>query len=165
MNYFKYVLVIIVAFLLSFLDISFFSFLDIYGATVLSSFIFLIIFTIVDKTKQDYLVVSLALVLFFIVLSSLPLIPLLINFFLIPAIINYVRKYYLREPTLFASIGYFFIACFIFELTLLIYARAWNATGFLTFAWFIFLNVFLSFISYAIYLKIRKNFSSLEIKL
>lgn len=165
MIYIKYLFLIAVSFALSFLDISFFSFLGVYGATILSSFIFMIIFTFLDKTKKDYLIVSLSLVLFFVVFSSLPLFPIMINFFLIPAAISYFRKYYLPEPSLIVSPLYFLAATFIFEGVLLIYDKAWNNYGFLTFSWFIFINTVLGIIIYALYLRIRRKFRSFEIKI
>jgi len=165
MIYFKYSTLIIVSFILSFLDISFFSFLGVYGATILSSFIFVIIYSFADKTKKDYLIISLSLVLFFSIFSSLPLFPILFNFFLIPSVITYIRKYYLPEPSLIVSIIYFLLATLLFEGLLLIYDKAWNSAGFLTFSWFIFINTLLGLFAYAFYLKIRKRFKTFEIKL
>jgi hypothetical protein len=165
MIYIKYLFLIVLSFVLSFMDISFFSFLGVYGATILTSFIFMIIFTLVDKTKKDYIIVSLSLVLFFSIFSSLPLFPIMVNFFLIPAAISYIRKYYLPEPSLIVSPLYFLVATFIFEGVLLIYSKAWNNEGLLTFSWFVFINTMVGVIVYYFYLKIRKRFKSFEIKI
>lgn len=165
MIYIKYLILIAVSLVLSFLDISFFSFLDVYGATLLSSFIFLIIFTFVDKTKKDYIIVALSLVLSFSIFSSLPLFPIFINFFFIPAMISYLRRYYLPQPSLIVSVLYFLATTFIFEGVLLIYAKAWNNSGLLTFSWFIFINTVLGIIAYAFYLKVRRKFKTFEIKI
>jgi hypothetical protein len=137
----------------------------VYGATILSSFLFLVTFTIIDKTKKDYVLVSLADILFFSILSSLPMPVIFIGFFLVPISIGYIRERYLPEPTSIVSIIYFFLSTLLFEGVLLLYLRAWNMLGILTLSWFIFINTFLGFLTYAAYLRIRKNFSAPEIKL
>lgn len=165
MKYLRYSILIFISFVLVFIDVSFLSFWEVYGATVLSSLLFLIIFSMTDKTKKDYVVAALSVVLAFSVFSSLPLFLIIIGFFLIPASIAYVRQRYLPEPNVPISILYFVISSVFFEGILLLYLRAWTANGLLTFAWFVFINSLVGFISYALYLKIRKNFTTSEIKL
>jgi hypothetical protein len=165
MRYFKFLIIGLVVFFLTFLDVSFFSFIDIYGATLLSSFTFLIIFCITDQTHKEYIIVSLLTVFFFSVFSSLPISAILIGFFVIPATVVFVRTHYLPEPNLGTSIIYFFISSFLLEGFFLIYAKSWNVLGFLTLSWFIFINTFWGFWAYFFYLKIKRNFTLGEIKL
>lgn len=164
MTYFKYTIIILIAFCLSFLDIAFFSFLEIYGATILSSFIFLIIFSITDKTKRDYMIASLAVVLFYSIFSSLPLPIIFTGFFIIPASIGYIRERYLPEPTPIVSILYFFVSALLFEGILVAYVKAWNPTGLLTLSWFVFLHILVGFLCYLIFFRLRKKLSRGEIK-
>lgn len=165
MKYIRYATIIFISFLLTFIDVSFLSFLGVYGATILSSFLFVIIFSMTDKTKKDYIIAALSVVLFFSIFSSLPLFPIIAGFFLIPATIGYLRQHSFPEPSVLVSVVYFVISTALFEGMILLYLRAWNDEGFLAFGWFIFLNSFFGFISYAFYLKMRKNFTAPEIKL
>jgi hypothetical protein len=94
--------------------------------------------------------------LFFTIFSSLPIYALLINFLILPASLNIVKKTYLPDPTVFTSFFYFFIASFIFELILIINFKGLNSDGLLTLAYFSFMNSFLGVVLFIIYRSIRK---------
>ena len=161
----KYLFLIVLSFILAFLDISLFSFIGIYGATLLTSFLSVIIFSLSDKSHKDYLIVALSMVLFFSVLSSLPLLAIILGFFVIPASISYIREKHLPEPSAPVSILYFFVASVFFEIILIVSLRAWDQNSMLTFAWFVFLHALFGFISFSFFLRIRKNLTISEIKL
>lgn len=165
MNYIKYPILIFISFVLVFIDISFFSFIGIFGATLLSSLIFLVIFSILNKDQKDDYIVALSMVLFFSIFSSLPLPIIFIGFFLLPFGIGYVRKHYFSEPSPIGSIPYFLMTNFIFEGVLILYVGDFSSSGLLMFSWFILLNTFFGFLLYSISQSVRNNLMRGEIKL
>lgn len=163
MNILLKILFIFAALFLTVLDVSFFSGLQIYGASLLISFVVLIIFALVGQ-QENWLVFSFGLIFSFAIFSSLPSIVLVINFFLVPAVINFVRRKYLPEPTLFSSISYFVVASLLFELMLVVYFREFDQQVALACSYFVVINSICGMILFGLYLKMRKKFVSSEIK-
>lgn len=164
MKIFYQISIIILAFILVILDVSFFSQLDIYGASVLFSFIAAILFALLDREK-NYLFYLLAAVLFFTIFSSLPLPIIFLNFFLLPVAINYVKNTYFPEPTIISVVFYFFISAFIFDFVILIYAKEWNQAGYLALGYFTVLNSLAGIGLFALIRRIFRHYWAREIKL
>jgi|GEM_PF-1446708 len=145
----KKLLVVLLAFIAVFLDVSFFSFWPIFGATLISSFVLVVIFSLLFDI-QLFLIFSLSVVFFFAIFSSLPLLIIIACFLLLPALLLYVRDRYLPEPNFIIIVVYLIIANSLFEIMLLTFFGEWNENGLLAFAYFITLNTLLGLICLAL---------------
>lgn len=159
MKQIKPILYFLLGLALVLLDVSFLSNFEIYGATIVTSFIFLVILAISDRL-QDFMYFSLSLVILFAVFSSLSLAVILLNFVLLPLVISYVRRKYLHVPNKFAAILYFLIATFCFEFILVAAAKEFNQAGALMIGYFTILNTFLGFFINIFYRSIKQKFST-----
>jgi len=164
MKIFQQILIILLAFCLVILDVSFFSQLNIYGASILFSFIVAILFVLLNRDK-NYLCYLLASVIFFTIFSSLPLPIIFLNFFLLPVAVNYIKNTYFPEPTIISVIFYFFAATFIFDFILLIYAKEWNQSGYLALGYFTVLNSLAGVGLFALIRRIFRHYWAKEIKI
>ncbi len=108
-SFFRTILASLIAFILVFLDVYFFSFLPLGGVPILSSFLVVLALAMTYKTDW-FLSVSLSLVIFFSIFSSLPSFFILIIYIFIPLLVIFLRKSYFQEPSLFFSFFYFFPA-------------------------------------------------------
>lgn len=160
MKIIRQIIIIFIALALVILDVSFFSQLDIYGASILFSFIAAILFALLDRDK-NYLIYLLSAVIFFALFSSLPLPIIFINFFLLPAVIYYIKNTYFPEPTILSVIFYFSVATFLFDLIILLYAREWNEAGYLALGYFTVLN---SLAGVGLFASIRRIFRRYWVK-
>lgn len=162
-NILQNLLILIAVFFLVLLDISFFSSMDLYGATLISSFAFLILLAITDK-KSNYLFASSVCLLFFTIFSSLPIFLLLLDFLILPAIVNNIKRTYLPEPTVFTSFFYFFSASLFFEIILIGYLKGFDSDGLLTIGYFSILNAFLGVLLFTIYKAIKRYLTGEVVK-
>ncbi len=139
------------------LDVSFLSNFEIYGASILTSFLALVIFVIYDKT-DDYIYFSLILILLFSIFSSLPLGVILVNFLILPVAMNIILQKYFPRPNNFTVLFYFIFATFVFDFVLLAWSGSWNAAGFLAVGYFTAINSVAGWIINYIYNSVKKKF-------
>lgn len=150
MKQLKLLIYFLLGFVLVLFDVSFLSNFEIYGATVLLSFSFLVILAVV-RPFEDFMYFSLSLVILFAIFSSLPLFLVVLNFVLLPLLINFVRTKYFHRPGRLGMIAYLAVANFLFELILTIWAKELNQSGFLAIGYFTLINTFTGFIINLIY--------------
>jgi len=144
--------------LLVLLDVSFLSNFEIYGASIITSFLTLIIMTISDR-GDDYIYFSLILILLFSIFSSLPLGVIVINFLVLPSVLNLVVREYFPRPNHVTVMLYFILTTLIFDLVLLVWSRYWSATGLLAVGYFVLINSFAGWIINFIYLSLKRKFT------
>ena len=157
MNKIKYFWYLIIGLLSVLLDVSFLSNFEVYGASVITSFLILIILAISDK-GDDYIYFALLLVILFSIFSSLPLGVIAFDLLVLPIALNLVIKKYFPRPNNFTALFYFILATFAFDLFLLIWSRDWSMTGFLAVGYFVVINSLAGWMIYFIYNAIRKKF-------
>lgn len=166
MNWKKALLLIFLSFLLPLLDISFFASFSFGGATIVSTYIMIIVFSLLLDSKNmsnELVLFEAASLIIFSVFSSVPVWLLSLCFFFVPGIIYYLRKNYFRTPSFFILVLLFLISNFIFEFLLLAYFGEIGKTGFQVLGSYVLIN---SIIGYSIY-RILDNYRSkrVEIKL
>lgn len=164
MNLLKRLLWIILALVMVIFDVSFLTNFSLNGASILFSFLILMIFSLLDK-KGEYVIFALALVIGFSVFSSVPILVIAINFLILPIVVNYVRLNYFPVPTALTIFLYLLLATFLFDFSLLVYAGEWSRAGFTTVAEFVAMNTILGGIMYSLYLRFSKRFSIMDIKI
>ena len=100
MNYLKNITLILIAFCLVLFDVAFMSNFQFFGANLLLSAAFLLVFSLFDIQPMRFYVFTFSIVFFFAILSSLPLYVILINFLILPLLLNFFRRRFFPEPTL-----------------------------------------------------------------
>jgi|GEM_PF-1096017 len=147
------------------LDVSFFSNFEKYGASILSSFIVMVIMAIKGQS-DDYTYFALLLVILFAIFSSLPLGVIALNFFFLPIALNIITKKYFPTPNNFTILFYLIAASFLFDFILLVWSHEWNAVGFLAVGYFTAINSMAGWLAYYVFASFKKRFSlSSEIKI
>ncbi|MCX6808251.1 MAG: hypothetical protein NTW50_01105 [Candidatus Berkelbacteria bacterium] len=164
MKLFRNILLVVLALSLVLLDVSFFVNFEVNGATFLSSFCVLVVLALVDNSKKYY-IFSLALVLFFSLFTSLPLLVIALNFFLLPAFLNFIRLKFFPEPTPFTSLFYFISISVVFEIIIMIYSGSWNSQALLALLYFVLINSAAGVFLFTMYRIIKKRFLLGEIKI
>jgi hypothetical protein len=164
MKYINYILLVLLAFLLVVLDTSFFSFLPVYGATILSSYIAMTLLAVVGKWPTLVAIVF-ATILALALLTSLPMLLIFIVFFVVPFAIYYLRKNYFSEFNLGVSAIFFCAANIIFALLLIIYGGYWGERGLLAGAYFIVIHTLIEMLLLLAFFRLRKIFTREEIKI
>lgn len=163
MNYKNILFLVILAFFLSLLDSSFFSFLPLFGATILSTYI--VILTLAVRAQPDELVVlSFGSVLFYSIFSSIALWFLLIFFFLLPQGVCYLRKNYFPETSIILVAPLFIVSTMFFALVMIFLGKEFSANSWAAFIYFIILNSISGISLFYLIRLIQKNFSRGEIK-
>jgi hypothetical protein len=147
MNWKTILIIIVLAFVLALLDVSFLGAITIGGATIISTFVVVIVFAILNKLDATILFAA-AAALFFTILSSVPLWIIFLGFFVIPGIVIYLRRTNLPEPNVAVSFFYFIISTLIFELLFLINFREFNLVGFNLTGAFVLINSLAGVIAY-----------------
>lgn len=144
------------------LDTSFFSFLPVNDASVIISFLIVILFAL--KLSEDFLIAGFFAIIFLTILSSLPPWLILICYLLLPSIIFYLRGRYLPEPSYVAAIVYFVVLNFIFDLVLLLNVGGFSARGMTSLLYFVLINSFVGMILFTAVDRIHRSFKKGEIK-
>ena len=157
----KKILLFLLAFIAVFVDVSFFSFWPVFGATLISSFVLVVIFSLFFE-DQLFLIFSLSVVFFFAIFSSLPLWIIIVCFLLVPAFLLFVRRRYLPEPNFVIILIYLIIANLLFEMILITFFKEWNEKGLLALAYFVATNTLFGLICLA--LSRAKKPTTLKIK-
>lgn len=158
MKQLKFFWFLFLGFTLVLFDVSFLSNFELYGASILTSFLTLIML-IISGREDDYISFSLILILLFSIFSSLPLATIVINFLVLPLAINLVLRKYFPRPNNFSALFYFVFATFVFDFVLLVWSGEWNATGFLAVGYFTVINSLAGWALNSVYLSFKKKFT------
>ena len=117
MNLLSFVIIPLIAFLLAIFDVSFFSFYELFGATVISSFCTLMVLSVLGRRKEAVLFAACS-ILFLSAFSSLSLFILMLVFLGIPLLIFYARDKIFFETSFSPAVIVFLSSTFIFRLLL-----------------------------------------------
>jgi len=118
MSLYSYILIPILSLFFTVVDTSYFSFYEIFGATIISSFCVVVILSILGYRKFALLFAAWS-ILFLSIFSSLPLYTLFAAFLGVPLLILYLKGKVYYESSLLAAISIFILANFVFRLLLL----------------------------------------------
>lgn len=164
MNNIKKVAIVFFALVLTLLDVSFFSSMPIYDATIVTTFLFVITISLLLFT-ESFILFAAAAIIFFSIFSSLPAWILVVSFFCIPEIIFYLRKTVVPEPTVPISFFFFIVVNTMFELMLLIYSKEFGRSGFAALGYFVLINSVAGTTLYFISKMFRDRFKISEVKI
>ena len=156
MNILRYLMLAFVCVLLVIFDVVFLVNFQLYGATIFSSFLFLVIFAISGR-RDDYIFIAFCLVLLFAVFSSLPIWLSLILFIILPSLLHFIRQQYFPEPNVLSSLLYFFAATLCFDFILLVYADGWSIEGAISLASFVAANTLAGCLMFAVAYRFREK--------
>lgn len=117
MNFTNYIILILLAVISALLDTSFFSFLDVWNATVLLTFQILIVLSLL-RFKNVLIVFAALSILLYASLSSLPIIFLIVAFLLIPLLIVYLGTKITFESNFPLILLSFLLINLVFQLLL-----------------------------------------------
>ncbi|MEI8143075.1 MAG: hypothetical protein WCG48_00420 [Candidatus Berkelbacteria bacterium] len=134
---------------LVFLDIAFFSFLDLYGGTIFLSLVVVILVSLFWG-QQKTLIFGLSSMIFLTILSSLPLIVILVGFLLVPMFIAFLRKRVLPELPVIGAVPIIVAPLIIFELCFIIVTGSYFVGAFLTASFFVVLNATIGIWAYGV---------------
>ena len=163
MNLFKIVSLTLLSFLLVVLDVSFFSFLPIHGATIISVFIVAIFIALTSDTKNIFNF-SFASIIFLSALSSLPMFLIFIGFLVLPLINYYLKVVLFKDLNIVLAMLMMFFSTAVFYLIMMIYTGAWGNESLISGWYFVLINSLLGTVMYEVYLRIRLRFARGEVK-
>lgn len=135
----QYLFLLILAFASTLLDVSFFSFLEIQDATILSSLALLITLSILDLKKSTVIFASF-LTLFFAIFSSLSVWMMIALFFGVPLLIFVANHRFAIDRANFLVIFTFIFFNLIFQLSLALFSLDFSATAFKSIISFMIIN-------------------------
>lgn len=163
MNFIKGLVLTICALVLSLLDTSFFSAMPLFGATIISTFVFAMVLC-VSKDQNILIYYSVSSVFFFSIFSSLPVWLIVVVFLLIPYILFFIRKKYFPKQSIPSSIPFFMAGTLIFSFILLVYNKQWDIDGVIVVIYFMIINSALGMGLYYILARWEQDFGRKEIK-
>lgn len=145
------------------MDTALLTLFELAGATVLSSLLLIIIFSLLFETDR-FILMAVFTIIFLTIFSSLS--PWLIvgGYLVLPGFLKFARERFLGKQSIFITYMLIFLTCLFFELILLLSAGEWNRAGFETLGWFVLLNSSFGLVLYAAAAKIMAVLKSGEIK-
>lgn len=152
-----YLFIPILALFATILDTSFFSFFDIFGATIVSTFVILLVFATLGYRKITLLFAAFS-ILFLSIFSSLPLYSMLASFFGVPLLILYIKEKVFYESSMTTVLVVFFIANLIFRIFLLSLDVLSSGESISSIIFFPLINTISCFIVFVIVKKIASYF-------
>lgn len=150
-----YIFILLLAFLSALLDTSFFSFLEFYHATILSSLAILISLPMLDIKKGTVIFATL-LILFFTIFSSLQVWFLFLIFIIIPLIVFYLNRRFAFDHSKILIILVFLLCNFLFQFGLAMVSQDFSTSAFISVISFTIINTFTGFFIFYILKTIRK---------
>lgn len=160
MNLLAYITFVFLALVTTLLDTSFFSFLEIYYATILTSLAFLISFSVLNL-KKGAIIYAAFLTLFFAIFSSLPVWLLICLFFGIPLIIFAVRFRLAIDRSKLLLTLTFLIANLLFQLSLATASLDFSKYAFISVVSFTIANTLVGLLIYFVTKKIVNTLSQI----
>ena len=151
------ILIVLLSFFTTLLDVAFFSNLEFYGATIILTFIIANLFSLGNKWEDLIVFISGAL-LFFAIFSSVPIPALIFVFYVVPLASYYLKKNYFSEPSPIFSVFYLAPAMLLFDLSLMIVTKQWSAEAILSLCYFVVINSIFGVIIYAPLIKIKNTY-------
>jgi len=158
MNYILYILMPILALVLTILDTSFFSFWEVWNTTIISTFCMLMVVVMFGHRRAS-LVFGAFCTLFLAVFSSVPVYLLMITFFIIPLLVFYIRDKVFFEANYIPALIVFLLSGFIFRLILLPLNPEFNKDVLLSIVSFPIVNAIFSLLIFAVYKRINSAYS------
>lgn len=155
MKFVYYIFILLLAFFSSLLDTSFFSFLEIYYATILISLAILISLPMLN-VKKGTIIYATMLILFFTIFSSLAIWFLTLMFILIPLIVFYLNHRFAFDHSKLLIVIVFLFCNFLFQFSLATINQDFSTQAFISVLSFTFINTIAGFIVYNL-LKIVKK--------
>lgn len=143
MNYLLYILIPLLSLILTILDTSFFSFWEVWNATIISSFCFLMVVVILGHRKVA-LVFGAFSILFLSVFSSIPTVSLLAIYLIIPLLIFYIRQKVYFESSYIPAAIVFLLSGLVFRLVLLSMSLQFGPEVLISLFTFPIINLFVS---------------------
>jgi len=159
----KYITLAMLSLATTLLDTSFFSFIDIFEATILTTFLVLLVLVILNFRREALYFASFS-ILFFTIFSSVPIYLLFVLFFGIPIAIYLVKtKIAVNQENIFWVIIIFLVANFFFDLLLLVFWGEANANALTSLMFFTIVNTIFGLLIFYI-TKIIIRYFNIEIK-
>ncbi len=163
MKTYKYIILAILSLLTTLLDTSFFSFIDIFEASIISTFAVLFTMAILNLKREALYFASFS-ILFYVIFSSVPVYLLFILFLGIPLILYLTKtKIALNQENVLWVITIFLLANFLFDLLLLLLFGGVSAESITSLFSFIVINTIFGLIIYYLS-KIVISYFNIEIK-
>lgn len=162
----KIFFLLLLGFILVIIDVAFLSNLEFFGVTILTSYIALLEFAILNRKSNSFLAFSVILFALFAIFSSLPLPILVLNFILLPAFLIFIKSNYFAGTTILSTIFFLLFASFLFESILVLYAGFSLSTVeiYLSMIVFTLLHTIIGFAVYLVARVFKKNFLSIGIE-
>lgn len=140
-----YILIVFLAFFAVLLDTSFFSFLEVYYATVLISLGILISLPMLD-IKKGTIIYATLLILFFTIFSSLQIWFIFVIFILIPLIVFYLNRRFAFDHSKILIILVFLLCTFLFQFSLALVSQDFSTQAFVSIFSFMIINTIIGFL-------------------
>jgi len=154
------------AVILVLLDTSFFSFLTLFDASIISSFSFLVFFTLNDKNLNKVLLFASFLAVLFSAFSSLSVLVIMINFIFLPTVMFYLRKNYFSDINQFVVIFILLLINFLFDLVIIFsYQLPWDLNILYQLMSFILINTLFQIFIFSFSWMYKRKIITSEIKL
>lgn len=157
MTIFTYLFFGLLALVSTLLDISFFSFLPVGGASILTTFIILIILASFDLRYYSVIFSAFA-VLFYTGLSSVPVYYIAIMFVAIPILVFYIRKRILFELSYFSFLSIIVGSTFLFEIIYLLIEFNFSSNTIYPALMFVLINSLFGIVLFSLSKKITHKF-------
>lgn len=153
-----YIFILLLAFVSTLLDTSFFSFLEIYYATILISLGILISLPMLEIKKGTVIYATL-LILFFTIFSSLQIWFLFLIFIIIPLIVFYLNRRFAFEHSKILIVLVFILCNFLFQFSLAAVSQNFSTQAFISVISFTLINTISGILIFYV-LKTAKKFIS-----
>lgn len=166
MNWKKNLFLSLFALILVLLDVSFFSAISLNGATIISTYVLIINFALISTPKnyhENFTFFEAVSLIGFSVFTSVPIIILFFAFFIVPAIIVFLRKNYFPMPSIINSAIFFLLSNIFFEFLFILNQKQMNQAGLELIAYFSIINTLFGVFIY--YISDRVKPKNLEIKI
>jgi len=163
MKIYKYIILAIAAFVTTLLDTSFFSFIDIFEASIISTFSALLVLTILNFKREALYFASFS-ILFYTIFSSVPVYLLFLLFFGISTLFYLAKiKVAINLKSIFWVIIIFLVSNFLFDLFLLLLFGGVTADSLTSLFFFVIINTIFGIILFYLS-KILIKYFNIEVK-
>ena len=134
-----YIVILISALVSTLIDVSYLSFIEVSGATVLLSFSILLTLVLMERSRSIW-IFSAFLVLFFSIFSSLPILFLIFAFMGIPYLIKFLKQSILFENNPLAIFLIIIFSTFVFQGVLILISKDFSINALNSLVTFILMN-------------------------
>lgn len=132
----------------SLLDVSFFSAMPVYDATIVSTLAVILVLALVGNLRNE-VTFSFSSIIFFSLFSSVPVWYLVIAFMIVPTLVLYLRKSHLPDLSVAATIPFFIGVNLLFQAGLIaIVVGGWGAAAWNSLGYFVLINTICGLVIY-----------------